>query len=523
MDEIVIPLDPSRYASEFTPDVSGSKFIMTLCDYEQIFKTVNEHFPDQIVILTDLKISDTAFTEKLTDKILAKSSELSLIPSCGCGHWADKLHEGLVCPKCNTTVTSDLAVTQGMLPHKAWIECPKEIAGGFFHPVAYGLLTKWLRYKKVKPDGSLPRNNNIGNYLDLIIDPSTPIDVPEIAQLIGDKPRGFSLLYNEFDYIMGFFCNSFEKTASKPDAVMMKYLLSHYRNVLFTRRLPILSTALHAIIGDGSVTKQKRFTDKSCEYVSSAVSILSYAKFSPGKRKTQKYFETQTFKAYKQLIAYIEDSDLNKIGTKKGILRQQLYGCRLNMTYRAVIVPRLGYHEADELVLPWSLSVSLFKPHILNYLLRQYKTQDALRKYHDAVQSYDIEVHDIMKQLIRDYVKIFNKMAGDGYKVKGILTLFNRNPSIRESSILYLNIVDIKTNPNDHTAEISPMVCDGPNADFDGDQMNGALIVEMEAGVAFMRLHPRELNLSKSQPCVSDLINVTPTGDILFNTFLGNI
>jgi hypothetical protein len=56
--------------------------------------------------------------------------------------------------------------------------------------------------------------------------------------------------------------------------------------------------------------------------------------------------------------------------------------------------------------------------------------------------------------------------------------VLNKVPSLLQSSSLHLRITRIKPNINDNTISLSVTVCKGPNADFDGDQMNLTLLID---------------------------------------------
>lgn len=519
------PFTFSSYRERFvplSPSESKELFIFKPTDYTDLYTKVMSVYPEQVTILTDIKVSDASFQEKLTENILSKTNTLDFIPTCGCEYFSGKVYENEICPKCHERVSSEIEETAGMIPHKGWIECPDQIKGGFLHPLFYVQLDKWLKFKSTITDRS---GDSPSNYLDVLLNPNFPIESPEIAQFVGNRTRGFSFVYENFEEIINFFANEFKKTAMMFVSIKMRYELAFYQSRAFTRRLPILTTALHTITKDLSESKQKRYTDDNCKYVTSALSILSYLKHSPGSRsRTIENIESRTFKAYKMLLNYIDDITIKQISKKKSIPRQQVYGSRMAMSFRTVIVPNLEVHEIDELILPWGIGVEIFKEEILNHLLRKgVYSQDAFRKYENATQNYDIDVHNILNKLLEDYKNKFNEYTNNRFNAKGYASLINRNPSLRESSISFVWISKIKPDPEDHVMEVSPMGCDGPNYDFDGDNMNGLKLQEIKEAVNFLVFHPSRVSLSKASPEMSSLFNVSQTGDLVLNTFLGMI
>jgi DNA-directed RNA polymerase subunit beta' len=133
---------------------------------------------------------------------------------------------------------------------------------------------------------------------------------------------------------------------------------------------------------------------------------------------------------------------------KQGRFRQNLLGKRVDYSGRSVIVvgPQLHIHECG---LPKQMALELFKPFIISWLIRNehaYNIRSATR----LIESGDAIVWDALDA-----------------SIKGKYVLLNRAPSLHRLSIQAFQpvLVDGKA------IQLHPLVANGFNADYDGDQM----------------------------------------------------
>ena len=133
---------------------------------------------------------------------------------------------------------------------------------------------------------------------------------------------------------------------------------------------------------------------------------------------------------------------------KQGRFRQNLLGKRVDYSGRSVIVvgPKLKISECG---LPKQMALELFKPFIISWLIRgehAYNIRSATR----LIESGDALVWDALDAVI-----------------EGKYVLLNRAPSLHRLSIQAFQpvLVDGKA------IQLHPLVANGFNADYDGDQM----------------------------------------------------
>ena len=133
---------------------------------------------------------------------------------------------------------------------------------------------------------------------------------------------------------------------------------------------------------------------------------------------------------------------------KQGRFRQNLLGKRVDYSGRSVIVvgPKLKIHQCG---LPKQMALELFKPFVISWLIRGEHAHN-IRSATRLIESGDALVWDALDAVI-----------------EGKYVLLNRAPSLHRLSIQAFQpkLVEGKA------IQLHPLVANGFNADYDGDQM----------------------------------------------------
>lgn len=133
---------------------------------------------------------------------------------------------------------------------------------------------------------------------------------------------------------------------------------------------------------------------------------------------------------------------------KQGRFRQNLLGKRVDYSGRSVIIvgPDLSL---DQCGLPKEMALELFKPFLLREVLLRGLAQN-IKSARTYLERKDPEVYDILEEITKKHP-----------------VMLNRPPTLHKLSILafYPVLTD------DYGIRLHPAVCQGFNADFDGDQM----------------------------------------------------
>jgi DNA-directed RNA polymerase subunit beta' len=143
---------------------------------------------------------------------------------------------------------------------------------------------------------------------------------------------------------------------------------------------------------------------------------------------------------------------------KQGRFRQNLLGKRVDYSGRSVIVvgPKLKIHQCG---LPKQMALELFKPFVISWLIRNEHAHN-IRSATRLIESGDALVWDALDAVI-----------------EGRYVLLNRAPSLHRLSIQAFmpKLVEGKA------IQLHPLVANGFNADYDGDQMAVHLPLSKEA------------------------------------------
>ena len=159
---------------------------------------------------------------------------------------------------------------------------------------------------------------------------------------------------------------------------------------------------------------------------------------------------------------------------KQGRFRQNLLGKRVDYSGRSVIVvgPKLKIHQCG---LPKQMALELFKPFVISWLIRGEHAHN-IRSATRLIEAGDALVWDALDAVI-----------------EGKYVLLNRAPSLHRLSIQAFQPVLVEGK----AIQLHPLVANGFNADYDGDQMAVHLPLSDEAQAEARELMSATNNLLK--------------------------
>jgi len=145
---------------------------------------------------------------------------------------------------------------------------------------------------------------------------------------------------------------------------------------------------------------------------------------------------------------------------KKGFLRKNIMGSRINFSARNVITPLIGY-KLDEVAMPYKTFGELYKFQLINLIstVKGINYNEATKFWEKGMLAFNSELYNYMMELV-------NKTKG------GCTFLLNRNPTISLGSFLYLKIAFVKKDYSDLTLGISNNLLSALSGDYDGDVLN---------------------------------------------------
>ena len=404
-------------------DISRRKHI-SLINLDDLF----HRDPTSILINGDVLYSANRvenFRQRIFQNI---NDELGFVPKCACGYMSGMYKVDSICPRCGTKCSHQFV---NSLNHPTWIGFTeatyvdkhgqvRPVLGPVLHPIWWSFLKKWTAVSIKAPT----KKNT--SFLDIIVDPSLPIH--EVLLPLGiDKynHRGFQWLYENADLVLDFFMDN-PKLSKKPMAAWMRLFREKYRDMMFTRHLPILHNSLAPSKNDGPTLV---YIDETTKNLMHAVLNLSDLVFRVQTTPMHpKRILTAQAKVYRLAFAYYVSILKDKIGGKPAIIRKHNYGSRLHFSARAVIVAQDRSLPMDEIVLPWGIVVTLMKHVILNYLIHKYNynVYDAYVLYNTHIRKY----HPLIDQCLQDYIHDTPN--------KAIAIKMGRNPTMNYLSMMLL-------------------------------------------------------------------------------------
>jgi len=158
------------------------------------------------------------------------------------------------------------------------------------------------------------------------------------------------------------------------------------------------------------------------------------------------------FKHIQQTVIKLYDYILKKMSKKKGLIRSNILGKRLDFSGRAVISPNPNL-TIDTCKVPYWMILEILKPQLSAYLVNRRvckRYNQSVKLIEDCIKSKDTQLFNIVEEFCVDKVCILN-----------------RQPTLHRLGILAFKVSTHLGN----TVQIHPMVCSPFNADFDGDAM----------------------------------------------------
>jgi DNA-directed RNA polymerase subunit beta' len=158
------------------------------------------------------------------------------------------------------------------------------------------------------------------------------------------------------------------------------------------------------------------------------------------------------FKHIQKDVFTINDYVMERMSKKKGLLRSNILGKRVDFSGRAVITPDPTLDLAH-CRLPYWMVLEIFKPQIVTYLV----SRRICKRYNQAIKLIEQEIN-------KRGVTYFNLIKEF---CEGKTCVLNRQPTLHRLSMLAFKIKLHVGN----TINIHPLICSPFNADFDGDAM----------------------------------------------------
>lgn len=433
-------------------------YYLAVVDHDRDFATLSIN----PTIANYLDITTEEGRKRLNKLLYTKyeGDSLNVLPTCDCGSLKGGYNVGVQCPQCLTVCDHAM---EKPLESALWIKAPEGVRA-LINPVAWTILStamstpsfnllEWLCNTAYVPPGKVP--DRLERYESLGI------------------PRGLNTFVDRFDEIMDalFSIKLLVKDNQYNDT---RNWIKQNRDRIFCQYIPIPSKVGFVVESTTSMSYTDRTIILAIDALRSIVSIEATKMPITGFRR-----QNRTVQAISALANYYKTFTSKMLGGKPGIYRKHVFGGRTHFSCRAVITSIPGAHYYGELILPWSLSLQLFRLHLVNKLLRLgYAPAQIELMFRTSAMQYSPLFAKLLKELVDESPYI------------GIPCTFCRNPTLARGSIQLMFITGFRDDPSDNTIGISTLALKAPNADYDGDAMNLMLINDKKMYKLLSRLEP---------------------------------
>jgi hypothetical protein len=453
----------------------------TLMDFNTAFASVANP-----VILNDLKVmtgDQRAKNEDLTTTIYAQTDVFSNEPKCDCEAITGAYNEGIVCPDCGTPVQDKLSKD---LEFKVWFRAPRGVVG-LISPLVWVKMVN--RFKK--DEFSIFRWLSNPDYV-----PPKEVTSETISRAIElGIPRGYNHLVTNllpiYDTIFESRYFNVRKGPKEDDP--LRRLLATRMNMVLTNYLPMPNKAL--VVREKTATS-KEWSDGLTIDLIDILKTVSGIDSDPT-RFNDRQLENRTAKVIDKLgCEWFHNVVADFISKKPGLARKNLYGLRVHFSARGVISSLTEEHRYGTILLPWGISLSLFKEHLVAVLLRTINENTGFLYTPNEAIGLLVSHSDIYNKKIADILDSFIANSPDN----AIPCFFVRNPTLGRPSTQLMYIAGFKKDPADITISLSILSIIGFNADFDGDTMALMLLLDWVMTKMMEPLLPHKSYISTSEP-----------------------
>lgn len=393
--------------------------------------------PTDKFVLNNYSIFDYNHSREFYNSMITEyeGESINILPKCKCGKLHGEFYQGVRCSKCGTvadTVQYDPVVwAKSFNP-----ELP------FLNPTFFYMLNNLLQ-------------RDIQYLVGLTNEPRTKGNICiAIARNVLHNERTYSNFIKNIRSILAFVSTigQYKQDAKARRVLQLLEMWDTKKDILLSEYLPMINNVLFAV----TKTSKGKFVDTGfAEVFDVASTWMRVANDASAEFHT---YDKTTAKAVCTLGMMPEFYIKGYLAKKSGIFRKHCYSARSSFTSRSVIVSRPGKHKYNEVEVPWTTLISVFRPHVLNKLMSsgKYSYREASLKIFKAAKCFDQEIADIGEELLRE-------AKGSEYKM-----ILHRNPSLMAGSAQWLTISKFKSDPRDNCASFSQLICKSPNADYDG-------------------------------------------------------
>lgn len=449
---------------------------MTLVDLDALYSEQKETILINEIAQTLNQPEAASYASRIL-KTEVSSDSFNTTPRCSCGHLDTQYDAdiGAVCEKCNTLCVKAL---EQPIRIRSWIGSIYPMRG-FIHP------TLWMNILSTFSSFTLPKNNPMKSY-DLVAWLTDPRYRPEKNPSRGNVAlqdlilswgyeRGLNSFIENFDWLFERLLQpenfhaiqlsskmlNRKKETTEVEMERQDWLrfIKWHRGKFFPTKLPIISDQL--VLCEEGQAESKRNVDRIYVGMIDAAKTILSAYYHTSRKNRERIIQSRMVTANRTHAFFNFEFRRDVVFPKEGIARSKNNSTRVSYSGRATISSETGVHEFDHCKTPWRWTVNLLYLDIANKLLHVHNLTpiETIKTIDRALVTYDPFIHDVIKELIEE-------APGPGIMIVPL-----RNPTLVRLSVWVLYITDVKTDVNDGSIDLSPLIIKQANADYDGDQI----------------------------------------------------
>ena len=400
--------------------------------------------------------------------------------TCECGTYYGPNKVGVVCPKCNVTIQSkDVRRKQF-----AKIRLPFPI----INPLLKEIILSSDRWLKGVINDFLFNENACYVFLE---DEQGVVDYNELTEEEKELLPKDVKLYRGIDGLKELirkFAELYRHISEKWEFV--------YNNIdcFLINNIIVIPPGVRPI---GAVETLRSAGDINRLYVMILEKISLLNRMHGNSKHLENIF-AYVYKPIQQCVDKLYLTILTSLGKKKGLVRRNILGKRIDFSGRCVITPDPSL-RLDECKIPYIMLLELEKLNIARKLIEKTK----FKTYNDAIEFIDecifyekYDLFPIVEEVIKDE-----------------WCILNRQPTLHRLGMLGFKVLVSK----EKVIKIHPLVCPPFNADFDGDMMAVYLPITEESRKEVAEKFSSTKNLTSPANCS---LVMTPSQDIVLGIYL---
>lgn len=457
--------------------------------------------PGPKLFVNDLSYFSKEADEELNSKLKTvydHTDVLSTKPTCECGKFTGRYLVGKVCPYCKSEVKEFFSQVYPVLWLKSLSSEYRFLNPTYWLMVSYSI----CKFKTIDALRWLSDSRYNPNMLKI------PDELYSIREHVLGGVRNYRTTMEKLPNILRYLAELPKNKNSSKKKVYEELLEVYYKyqDILFSDHLPIINKKLFVV---ESTSKGKYVNIISADTIDV---VKTWQKLCSQENISEIALSNTTAAVVSKLAGLYLAHYSKFVVAKNGIFRKNVYGAKSHFAFRCVVVSIPGRHRFDEIIAPWIVGLTTFRPHVLNKLVRRgYSYKDASKKIFKAANKFDQEIYDILEELIAE--------TPGG---RGIPIISQRNPSLKTGSALLCYLTKFRKDVTNFTCGVSILVVKCQNADFDGDELNFTVLLDGKLANEFDTMAPWFSVPGASRPyAITNLISLlSPSNSILSNYLL---